>query len=398
MSDALCQASSQGSFAMGSSPQTVLCRYLYDPLDRLAGTIASDLTDTQLFFQQNRLATQIHGAVQRTIVQHEDQLLAQQQRLGSASETTLLATDPQRSVIHLVDNADVHSLAYNPYGHHPAESGLTSLLGFNGEHRDRVTGHYLLGNGYRAFNPVLMRFNSPDSLSPFDEGGINAYAYCEGDPVNLVDPSGHIPIWLFRKLIQTSLVAARTAAPLRRLANRPIPFRNAGSAVVRQASNAGRRVQPVGSGASDIAVHASPEGSNSSSTIRAASPSPSTSRSEVVTSAGANSINPGMLSPKRRHDAWERLINNRADYLNSPRLNSVAGFEADRNRLHDIIRDSRILRKHYEAALSNNVNPERHGQYIQKAVRYKRLEKKYTKRAQVFLRDAKTAARIRAST
>ncbi|EGH35731.1 hypothetical protein PSYJA_44541, partial [Pseudomonas syringae pv. japonica str. M301072] len=38
-----------------------------------------------------------------------------------------------------------------------------------------MTGHYLLGNGYRAFNPVLMRFNSPDSLSPFGEGGVNAY-------------------------------------------------------------------------------------------------------------------------------------------------------------------------------------------------------------------------------
>ncbi len=54
-----------------------------------------------------------------------------------------------------------------------------------------MTGYYLLGNGYRAFNPVLMRFNSPDSLSPFGKGGLNAYAYCAGDPVNRVDPTGH---------------------------------------------------------------------------------------------------------------------------------------------------------------------------------------------------------------
>lgn len=201
---------------MGSSSQAVLCRYHYDPLDRLAGTIASDLTDTQLFFQQNRLATQIHGAVQRTIVQHEDQLLAQQHRLGSASETTLLATDQQRSVLHLVDNAEVHSLAYNPYGHHSAESGLTSLLGFNGEHRDLVTGHYLLGNGYRAFNPVLMRFNSPDSLSPFDEGGVNAYAYCAGDPVNLVDPSGHV-LFAARALIFRGVKVGPIYVALKRL-------------------------------------------------------------------------------------------------------------------------------------------------------------------------------------
>ncbi|KPZ22499.1 RHS repeat-associated core domain-containing protein, partial [Pseudomonas syringae group genomosp. 3] len=31
----------------------------------------------------------------------------------------------------------------------------------------------------------------PDSLSPFGKGGLNAYAYCAGDPVNRSDPSGH---------------------------------------------------------------------------------------------------------------------------------------------------------------------------------------------------------------
>src|SRR5207253_4738400 len=79
-----------------------------------------------------------------------------------------------------------------PYGHRAPEGGLLSLLGFNGERPDPVTGHYVLGNGYRAFNPVLMRFNSPDSLSPFEEGGLNAYAYCVGDPINRVDPTGHV--------------------------------------------------------------------------------------------------------------------------------------------------------------------------------------------------------------
>ncbi|POD79180.1 hypothetical protein BKM17_05985 [Pseudomonas syringae group genomosp. 3] len=55
----------------------------------------------------------------------------------------------------------------------------------------------MLGNGYRAYNPVLMRFHSPDSLSPFGEGGLNAYAYGEGDSVNGVDPTGHINIGKF---------------------------------------------------------------------------------------------------------------------------------------------------------------------------------------------------------
>jgi len=111
--------------------------------------------------------------------------------MASPLETTLLLTDQQCSVLHTV-NAQAHKpKAYTAYGHRPAESGMTCLLGFNGEPPDPVTGHYLLGNGYRAFNPVLMRFNSPDSLSPFGEGGLNGYAYCLGDPVNRVDPTGH---------------------------------------------------------------------------------------------------------------------------------------------------------------------------------------------------------------
>jgi RHS repeat-associated protein len=129
-----------------------------------------------------------------SIVQHGDQLLAQQRREGDVSVNALLATDLQRSVLHTLDkNPAPQPIAYSPYGYRRGESGLTSLLGFSGERRDPVTGLYLLGNGYRAFNPVLMRFNSPDSLSPFGRGGLNPYAYCLGDPVNRYDPTGNVP-------------------------------------------------------------------------------------------------------------------------------------------------------------------------------------------------------------
>ncbi|CAI8781917.1 F-box domain-containing protein [Pseudomonas sp. IT-P258] len=172
--------------------ETLLCRYHYDPLDRLVDCTPSAQAPTRRFYLKDRLATEIQDAVQRSIIQHDDQLLAQQQRQNGAVEARLLATDQQRSVLNVLDVARPHPLAYSPYGHRPAESGLLSLLGFNGERPDPVTGCYLLGNGYRAFNPVLMRFNSPDSWSPFGEGGLNGYAYCVGDPVNQVDPTGHV--------------------------------------------------------------------------------------------------------------------------------------------------------------------------------------------------------------
>ncbi|MCX2898110.1 RHS repeat-associated core domain-containing protein [Pseudomonas mandelii] len=185
---------------MRTTRETPLCCYHYDALDRLAVCTPAELASTQRFYQESRLTTEIQGSVQHSVFQHGDQLLAQQQRQGGTLETTVLSTDQQRSVLSALDATSPRSLAYAPYGHRSQGNGLLSLLGFNGEPADPVTGHYHLGNGYRQFNPVLMRFNSPDSWSPFGKGGVNAYAYCGGDPVNRVDPTGHL-IKAFSKLV-----------------------------------------------------------------------------------------------------------------------------------------------------------------------------------------------------
>lgn len=180
---------------MTSPPTNLLCQYRYDPLDRLVHQTQPDTPAHQRFYCKRRLATEIHGAMQQSIIQYGDLLLAQQQRLGDLVDTTLLLTDLQRSVLHsLKKDHQPQAIAYSPYGHRSLLSGLLSLLGFNGERPDPVTGCYLLGNGYRAFNPVLMRFNSPDSWSPFGKGGLNSYVYCLGDPVNQADPTGHVGV------------------------------------------------------------------------------------------------------------------------------------------------------------------------------------------------------------
>ena len=95
----------------------------------------------------------------------------------------LLAVDGKNSVLK---GTVTH--AYSTYGFDDLTS-KASLIGFNGEHRDGISGCDLLGRGRRAYSPVLMRFFSPDTLSPFAEGGLNAYMYCGADPVNYSDPS-----------------------------------------------------------------------------------------------------------------------------------------------------------------------------------------------------------------
>ncbi|WP_092146321.1 MULTISPECIES: RHS repeat-associated core domain-containing protein [unclassified Pseudomonas] len=176
---------------MSANRETLLCRYHYDPLDRLADCTPTAQVSSQRFYLKDRLTTEVRGTAQCSIFQLEDQLMAQQQRQEDTVQTTFLATDHHRSVLQALNATQPWPLVYTPYGHQLPETGLLSLLGFNGERSDPMTGHYLLGNGYRAFNPVLMRFNSPDSTSPFGKGGLNAYAYGQGDPVNTVDPTGH---------------------------------------------------------------------------------------------------------------------------------------------------------------------------------------------------------------
>ncbi|MDC3742382.1 RHS repeat-associated core domain-containing protein [Pseudomonas syringae pv. syringae] len=178
---------------MDDTPETrrVLCRYRYDALDRIAVVDPEAQEAVSRFYQKNRLTVEIQGATRRGVFHGDDRLLAEYKTDGSITRTDLLGTDRQNSVLQAVGSQERQPLAYSPYGHR-AQGGPFS--GFNGERADPVTGHYLLGNGYRAFNPVLMRFNRPDSLSPFGRGGLNAYAYCQGDPVNRSDPGGHIPV------------------------------------------------------------------------------------------------------------------------------------------------------------------------------------------------------------
>ncbi|MBA1201626.1 RHS repeat-associated core domain-containing protein [Pseudomonas capeferrum] len=104
----------------------------------------------------------------------------------------LLQTDRQQSVL---GGDPFPGRAYTAYGGSPRTQG--PMQAFAGEVCDPFTGCYPLGNGLRFYNPRLLRFHSADRLSPFGKGGLNAYAYCLGDPVNFSDPTGRFPSWIF---------------------------------------------------------------------------------------------------------------------------------------------------------------------------------------------------------
>ena len=92
--------------------------------------------------------------------------------------------DHQHSILR--DNDSTRS--YAPYG--TLRSIDNQRLAFCGQCHEPRTGGYLLGNGHRHYSTSLLRFTSPDTLSPFGAGGINPYAYCNGDPINYIDRNG----------------------------------------------------------------------------------------------------------------------------------------------------------------------------------------------------------------
>jgi RHS repeat-associated protein len=151
------------------------------------------------------------------------------------SQTLLLATDLQQSVLAELDRSGPNRLAYTAYGSQSSQRTASTHLGFNGQRRERPTGWYHLGNGHRVYNPVLMRFHSPDRLSPFGKGGVNAYAYCGGSPINRVDPSG---AWWFSVVVQaigTILGGVFAGAAINRVAS-AVVFRQTQTISIRLAN------------------------------------------------------------------------------------------------------------------------------------------------------------------
>jgi len=164
--------------------------YGYDPLDRLL-TQTADKTTSVFCYRDGNLAHVAEGEDGTRLLRLGGTCVAQHHDGPGSEETRLLGTDGKGSVILAATGTQLEERAYTAYGSRPV-GATASVLGYDGERADPAVGWLHLGNGYRPYHPGLMRFTAPDSLSPFGAGGINPYAYCLGDPINRIDPSGHL--------------------------------------------------------------------------------------------------------------------------------------------------------------------------------------------------------------
>ncbi len=93
---------------------------------------------------------------------------------------------------HIVYDADGSVVDENE---DPDHIGHRNPFRYRGYFYDAKLGFYYLRSRY--YDPVAKRFLSPDDiayLAPNTINGLNLYAYCGGNPVNKIDPSGHIAI------------------------------------------------------------------------------------------------------------------------------------------------------------------------------------------------------------
>ncbi|PYI27472.1 RHS repeat protein [Aspergillus indologenus CBS 114.80] len=173
-----------------------LSEYLYDATGRLICQKVPGEHDYLFFYREDQLIAVKAGDRRVSYLSDGEGYWGQIVQEGSTTQTQVWSPDSHQSVVTWIDSTQpdvIQSQQYTPYG--VGSSAAAPSVGFNGQWRDPVTGWYHLGHGYRVYNPVLMRFHTPDPWSPFTSGEINPYAYCLGDPINRLDPSGHFTLF-----------------------------------------------------------------------------------------------------------------------------------------------------------------------------------------------------------
>ncbi|EKM33607.1 RHS repeat-associated core domain protein, partial [Vibrio harveyi] len=84
----------------------------------------------------------------------------------------------------------VESYQYTPYGQVEGGSFSEQPFGYSTKRSDFASG--LVYFGYRFYSPYQRRWLNRDPLQ--EQGGINLYAYVNGDPLGYIDPDGRNPV------------------------------------------------------------------------------------------------------------------------------------------------------------------------------------------------------------
>jgi RHS repeat-associated protein len=171
-----------------ATASNVTATLAWDAVGRLRQTTTSG-TATRLLYAGNQLVAEYDGAgaLLRRYVHGpgSDEPVVKYEGTGTANKSWYYA-DHLGSIVAAADGAGnaTSTLAYGPYG----ESGptLPARFGYTGQQYIAPLGLY----HYKArfYSPTIGRFLQTDPIGY--GGGMNLYAYVDGNPINLSDPEG----------------------------------------------------------------------------------------------------------------------------------------------------------------------------------------------------------------
>ncbi|MDZ4199376.1 MAG: RHS repeat-associated core domain-containing protein [Kiritimatiellia bacterium] len=119
-------------------------------------------------------------------------LLAVREKVNGGSETTYYVLgDPMGNVMALATSggALVAEYDYDPYGRLIRETGASAAtcpFRYSTKYRDPDLELYYYG--HRWYDAAALKWLTPDPIG--ERGGVNLTAFCNGDPINKVDPLG----------------------------------------------------------------------------------------------------------------------------------------------------------------------------------------------------------------
>jgi RHS repeat-associated protein len=178
---------------------SVATTFWVNALGQRVGKVTTAATTLFVYDEAGHLIGEYTGSgalVEETVWLGDTPVATLRPRAGSGVDIYYVHTDhlnSPRRLSRASDNVIIWRWNSDPYGNGFVEEDpdgdgqrFTYNLRFPGQYYDAETG--LNYNYYRDYDPAVGRYMESDPSGL--EGGINTYAYVEGDPISLVDPLG----------------------------------------------------------------------------------------------------------------------------------------------------------------------------------------------------------------